>query len=508
MSELETRTVELRADVAEGVVEGIAVPWGTEARIGSAYVEKVARGACEMAEGEPKLFWAHRDVIGRVVQTEDRDEGLWIRAQISDTSTGRDVLALLRDGAVDRFSIGFVPVEHSEDRDEDGTLTITRTKIRLREVSAVPFPAYEQATVSQVREQEQDALRGEEGAEMAENTEAALSEVRTAVEDLDREVRLLSSNMTTTSEPAGDLTRSFGEFVQRIAAGDETVTRAYEGAVSGDGILEDAWVGSLVDLIHQRQTVASTFQRGTLPAKGLTVEYAVLDEDTTDVGVQAAEGDDLDFGKVSVTTETAPVKTLGGYSTLSRQAIERTSNVSILDTTFRAMAEKYGRAVEAQARAALTGALAGAEQIEGDLTTQDGIVTALLELAEHFDDVGLGFDGLFVARDVFLALYGVEANDRVLQVTGAPTDKVGTITVNSLSGNVAGVSVRVLPGATAGTVAAYDKTAIRTLESPGAPIRLQDDNIVNLSRDFSVYGYAASFVQRPSGIVTVVEAEG
>lgn len=497
MSELEIRQADLRPSQDEdGVVEGIAVPWDTPTSIAGMFTETIARGA--VVPGPIKLFWQHRDVVGKVIATEDRDEGFWIKAKVSDTTAGRDALTLLRDGVVDRFSIGFEPLEDSTD--EHGN--VVRTKIRVREVSAVPFPAYEDAVITQVREQ-----AGETKEETMPDsiTRADLDEVRSTIEDIDREVRVLAANVTERTEPAGDLTRSFGEFVQRIVAGDEAVTRAYTGTVSGDAVLQDAWVGNLVDILHQRQTVASTFQRGTLPSTGLSVEYAVLESDTTQVGVQAAEGDDLDFGKVAIETKTAPVVTLGGWTSLSRQAIERTSNVSILDTAFRAMAEKYGRAVEARARAALNSAITAADSIEGDLTTQTGIVTALLELAEHFDTNGLSLDGLFVSRDVFLGLYGVDSTDRVLQVTGAPTDKVGTVSVNSLSGNVAGVPVRVLPGATAGTVAAYDATAIRTLESAGAPIRLQDENVINLSKDFSVYGYVASFVQRPDGIVTVTE---
>src|SRR5699024_7969377 len=185
------------------------------------------------------------------------------------------------------------------------------------------------------------------------------------------------------------------------------------------------------------------------PAKGLTVEYALLDSDTTDVGVQAAEGDDLAFGKVSVTTASANVKTLGGYTTMSRQAIERTENVSILDTTFRAMAEKYGQAVEAMARAAFDAHVGGTpDTVAGDLSTdQDGVLDALVDLAEHFDDKGLSFDGLFVAKDVFKALYQMAQSDKMLQLQGAPVDKAGTVSVNTITASLSNIGVRVLPDA-------------------------------------------------------------
>lgn len=278
--------------------------------------------------------------------------------------------------------------------------------------------------------------------------------------------------------------------------------------MSGDAVLKDAWVGDLTEIVKKRRPVMETFATGALPSTGLSVEYAELESDSTQVGVQANEGDNLLFGKVSLTTKTAPVKTLGGWTSLSRQTIER-ANVGILDTSWEALVEKYGRASEAYVRSILNGAVAatGADalaEVEGVLTTQDGVVAAILDLAEHFEDVGRALDGVFVDKATFLALYGIESTDRILQVSGNPADKVGSITVQTGSGTIAGLPFRVLPNATAGTFLAYDKTAIKTLESGGAPYRLQDENVVNLTKDFSLYGYISSFVQKRDGLVKVV----
>ena len=42
--------------------------------------------------------------------------------------------------------------------------------------------------------------------------------------------------------------------------------------------------------------------------------------------------------------------------------------------------------------------------------------------------------------------------------------------------------------------------------SPGAPFRLQDENIVNLTKQFSVYGYVAAYSEFPEGLVPIVPA--
>lgn len=507
---LETREFQVRlADAEKREFTGIAVPYDTVADIGW-YREKIAPGAVEGGD-EARIFWRHDEPIGLVTAHEDTEDGWLITGRISATARGDEAYTLLRDGVVDRLSIGFEPIEHTETTEEDGSITITRTRIKVREVSIVPQPAYEGAQVTEVREAE----RKETDMTVTTVTPEDLAEVRESVETLNRRIDV---GLTPAPTEHRDLFPSVGELIKAIASGDETAirayneafeTRAYDGATSASTILKDGWIGNFIEIIKRRRPILSTFATGSLPAQGLGVEYAVLKADSTQVGVQATEGADLAFGKVSIETKNAPVVTLGGWTSLSRQAIER-ANVGILNTSWEALAEKYGQASEAYARGVLTAALAATgaaalAEVEADLTTQDGIVAAVLDLAEHFENAGRALDGVLVDKATFLALYSVEASDRVLQVTGAPSDKVGTITVRSAQGDVAGLPFKLLPNATAGTVLAYDATAIKTLEAGGAPFRLQDGNVVNLTQDFSLYGYLASFVQKPAGLVKVVE---
>src|SRR5699024_10043996 len=156
---------------------------------------------------------------------------------ISQTPAGDEAYTLARDGVIDRFSVGFEPIESIEEREDDGTLSITHTKVRLREVSLVPFPAYDQAELVQVREDASDTHLREE--EMENETLATeVGEIRAGLDDLQRKVEV----GFTPAEPEGPIARSFGEFVQKVAGGDERATRAYDGAVSGDWVLEDQWV--------------------------------------------------------------------------------------------------------------------------------------------------------------------------------------------------------------------------------------------------------------------------
>lgn len=120
MTDLETREaiLEFREESEEGIVEGYAVPYGEVANIGGKYRESFARGAFEGSD-EIKLYRDHKTIIGHVIETEDREAGLWVRARVALSDLGRDTLALLRSGALNRFSVGFVPVES---RTENGVL--------------------------------------------------------------------------------------------------------------------------------------------------------------------------------------------------------------------------------------------------------------------------------------------------------------------------------------------------------------------------------------------------
>jgi hypothetical protein len=86
-------------------------------------------------------------------------------------------------------------------------------------------------------------------------------------------------------------------------------------------------------------------------------------------------------------------------------------------------------------------------------------------------------------------------------VTGAGNNNVGTINVAGLAGSLANIPVVLDPGLMGG-VAFVNSNAIRVYGSP--VVRLQHENIINLSKDFSLYTYAAVAVEIPGGIIPVV----
>lgn len=512
--------LELRAEAeaaGKREVEGIGVPYGEVVELWPGLRESFAPGSVD-ADGA-LLFWRHIEPIGRVLEQEHRDNGWWHRSRVSETLSGEEALTLARDGVVRSFSVGFEPKEWTETRDDDGGITITHTKVKVREVSLVPIPAYENAQLAEVRQRNERTTEAMPPETMT--TEEALTDVRAQLGEYGRKLELLAAGGASSSgaqHPALAF-RTFGEYVKAAAAGDERALELHKLATRAIttpdvAVPMDSWVGNLAELMAARQPIARSFiLRDDLPAEGMGVEYWQLGDDTTAVAEQALEGDDLAYGELGLTADRAPVRTFGGWSQISRQAIERTP-VAMLDTVFSALALKYARAIELAVRAVFTAshtaALAGTAN-RVTMTAPYGTADAgawldlVLDLAELMDDRGRELTGIKVSRDVFRALADVPATDRLLVVRNAPagTNGGGTLDVSVPEADLYGISIELVPGWTGANAAAYDRMAIRTQEAPGAPLRLQDDNVVNLTRAFSVYGYAATYLQVPGGLVAV-----
>lgn len=141
------------------IVEGYAVRfndpavlWTDEA--GNEYKEVIARGALDGADLSDVPFkYNHSNETMIMARTRNHtlqltiDEfGLFIRAELADTSTGNDLYTLIKRGDIDKMSFAFTVLEDTYDRD-NRTRTINRID-KLFDVAAVDFPAYESTSIS------------------------------------------------------------------------------------------------------------------------------------------------------------------------------------------------------------------------------------------------------------------------------------------------------------------------------------------------------------------------
>ncbi len=494
MTDMITRSFEIRAtDAEKREVSGIAVPFNQTIDIGGGWSERFEKGSVDL-NANVKLFRDHNDIIGVVTEMEESDEGLLIRAKISETVLGNETLNLVKDGAIRSFSVGFIPV-----KDEKKDNTIIRKKVNLKEVSLVAFPAYDKAEVLSVREE-----TNQEEISMENTTPdytSAIEEVRNHAEELERRLDVIASEKTpSVSVPQF---RSYGAYVKAVAAGDLDAYRTFTGADSADSIMKDQWVSDTVRIVNNGRPTFNLFSSGTLPADGMNVEYPKISSNSLDVAAQAAEGDVLATGKLILTSATEPIKTYGGYTEMSRQVVER-SSINYVDTAFRAMVAKYAAVTNAAAIAKVTAAEADFNQVSLATFDTDDVLEALADAAVKVNqETGLPLQALLVGSTTFKALAkAVDGSSRpLLSNVGATQNTFGSINPLGLSGNILGLPVVLDPALSATAMYAWNAAALTSYESSGAPFRLNDEEITALTNSFSVYGYLALTCQEPKAAV-------
>jgi HK97 family phage prohead protease/HK97 family phage major capsid protein len=501
MAEIETREFEVRADLEERTITGIAVPYGQDANIGGAYMERFVPGAISDVV-DVKLFYGHEEPIGKVLTGRDTDEGYEVTARVSDTPRGNEVLTLMRDGVLNKFSVGFVPLES----ERDGS-TVTRTKVSLKEISVVPFPAFAGANITEVREDggtpaETSEPQPEQENPMSENIELDVRAVQDEVAEIRRLVE--AGQTVATPAPLGGEFRSQGEFAKALVAGD---TKAQEFArtasTSADAAVVAPWFGYINTLIANNRPTVSAFSRAALPATGLTVEYSKIDNNTLAVGQQDPENEALSFGNLTFETVSTPVKTYGGYTSFSRQYVER-SQVNTLDQVFQGLALAYAGATNGSLVTALGALDYNGKTFDADGQTASSLAEGIANGAAYiFTNTGLRPEFILTGTDGYVKLAKVAAGDGrpVLLSDGNGFNNIGTANIPGLSGSVFGLPIIVDPAIGAGVVYMANSAAVITMESAGAPVRLTDGDITTLTDSVSVYGYMAIAVPRFGAIV-------
>ena len=505
-------TLREQADGDGLTLAGIAVPFNTEYELFDGYRE-VIDPDCDFGERNVKLAREHGELIGRITEQTREPDGLHITARIADTPQGREVADLVREGVYDAFSIGFKPISNNVEQRDDGVTVVHRTAVELFEVSVTGIPAYTGAQITGQRH-----LDNQEGTTMTDTT-TELAQLRDEMHDELRGIKSTLAHLddTTATSPAGGMYRTAGDYLKALAAGDEqarefmTATRdLITTADTGDNV---TWIADDLKLIQLRRKVMGLLTHAALPPKGMTMEYNVVATDTTATAKQANEGDALTFGKVTFGTKTADINTYGGYTTLSRQTIER-STVAVLNTALRALTNSYAKATELAVRAELYAlikaqrdAASNANKIDAAKAaaamTPNDWASLILDAAELTDERNTSLGTLAVSKDVAKALIALtDTGSRFLDISGKGNDTLGSFDLTGVVGDLMRVPVHILPGAEANTAVFLDPSAVTVWES-GGPTQLTDGDAIHLTESYSVYGYMAVGATDPNAMLPI-----
>ena len=204
--------------------------------------------------------------------------------------------------------------------------------------------------------------------------------------------------------------------------------------------------------------------------------------------------------------------TYGGYTTLSRQTIER-STTPMLNTAITALQNAYAKATEKAVRdhlyaeiKAQRDASSNANKIDAPQLanmTIDDWVSLIIDASELADDRNVSLTRLAVSKDVLKALVGLkDTGDRFFNLSGDGSDTIGSFDLTGVAGTFMRVPVVLLPNADAGLASFIDPAAVTVWES-GGPAQLTDGNVTGLTNSYSVYGYMAVATTHADGLIPV-----
>lgn len=512
-------------DTGDGMtLEGVAVPFNQRYALFSDYAEVIDPDCDFGTRKTVKVSREHGDLIGKLTDMRSEADGLHVVAKLADTESGREAAELVREGVYDGFSIGFRPVENRVIDSDDGVTEVHRRKVDLFEVAVTGIPAYPAAEITSQRSQTTTTNNESEAPHMGNDNEQR--DVNERLEAFGEELRGIKATVaagiqTTAPAELGGEFRTAGDYLKALsdernadhAAAIDLMRQTRDQIVTGDTGNTVAWITDDLRLIEQRRKVTNILTRDTLPATGMSMEYNVVSEDTTAAAKQTAEGAALTFGKVKFGTKTADINTYGGYTTLSRQVIDR-STTPMLNTALKALNNAYAKATENAVRTYLYNLIKSqrdAAENPNNITapaalntmTPDQWAGLILDAAEVMDDRNAAMTRLGVSKDVALALIKLkDSGNRFMDISGKGGDTIGAFDLTGVVGDLMRVPVYLLPKAPDGTAAFIDPTAVTVWES-GGPTQLSNTDPVNIVDNYSVYGYMAVAATFTDGLLPV-----
>ena len=190
------QNLELRQEGDDNVVVGYGSVFNTLSNELGGFREIIAEGAFDGRLQDDVRFLINHDGLplarttNGTLRLSTDERGLKYEAKVANTSIGRDLVELMRNGTINQSSFAFIVEDDSwEVRDGMNVRTINKVS-RLYDVSAVTYPAYESASASVALRSMEEWKQHEEEKVMKENLEK--EKEQRSKEDLDLTKRSLA----------------------------------------------------------------------------------------------------------------------------------------------------------------------------------------------------------------------------------------------------------------------------------------------------------------------------
>ncbi len=525
------------ADTERRIVSGLVAPYG-EVGFTSAGPVVFERGSIAIPDATKiKLLSQHQQdkPVGRAISFSDSTEGVYGSFRLSSSTRGQDALVLAQENLVSGLSVG---VDVTASKPMGDYLLVTAAV--LKEVSLVESAAFSSASVT-------DIAAARAALEAATSTKEKTTTISTTIVEVETETETESEEAVTTApentpeetpvdtpveaekvEAARKIIRpsvldsqrlrtpitsmaSYTEHKIKAALGDDTsklyVTAADDSFTTNPAFSPTQYLTEFVSNTNFDTPMINALSQGALPNSGMTISIPSL---VTSAGggngvapvvtVEAEAGAVQNTGMVTEYL-TGTVKKYAGMNTLSVELLERSDPNFYAELTNQ-LQRAYSLATDA---AVIADVVAGGVQGTGVAATSAGIISYVsTESANIYKNTSYFAKNYVAGPSQWSLLMGAtDSTGRPIYNAAAPMNSGGLSTPTSIRGNVLGLDLYVDHQMVATTIddSAFivAPEAMTVYRSPQAYMSV---NVVsNLQVQIAIYGFMATIVKMPKGLV-------
>ena len=496
-------------------ISGIAVTYDETATVADGTQVRIMQGALPVDGRAPKLYGQHDSgqIIGILTERVDTPQGMLFTAKISATRLGDEYLTLANDQVIDSVSVGINPTKFSYDA--DGVMIVEAAD--WTELSMVSQGAFSGAIITDVAASIPQEVKKIELNEVIPTQKESIM-----IESVEPTVEVAAAAVDKLwAKPAREFAMpTVGEYAAAMHIGGETfrkVNEAYKFAAAKSqsalqfalaqdlttdtpGLLPQPVLGNIFLNYNAIRPVVSAVGTRAMPnGNGKAFTRPIITQHTA-TGVQT-EGSEVTSQKMTLSASTVTRQTVAGGVFISQQDIDFTDpaalNAILTDLQGQYLKETDNIAADACNTAKQTSGFTWTVTA-GDPTS---LMAALYGCAFNISNAtNLFATHLLVSVDVWQKLGGQldDSKRPLFPAIGAPgligQNTLGAGSAASWSGmNPMGLEIVVDGNFASGTMLVVHAPAIEFYEQQRGILSVENPAL--LGREYSYYGYFATFFQ-------------
>ena len=427
---------------------GKIVPMGT-GEVGStnlgSYVFEA--GSIEIADPTKIKLLSQHDMkkpVGRMISAETKADGIYATFKLSRSTGGNDALVMASEGLVSGLSIGAEITASKPSR--DGYTVVTAAK--LKEVSLVTEPAFKSAQVLEIAAEESTPVEENPTTEsetpVVEDTTPV--EATPSVEAAAVEAARPTVTAAYYTQPRIELTKIkyLENTLKASVFGDEDAKQYLKAAdndqSTGAGFIPTPQSNQLLNFLSNAdRPLIDSISRGTMPQFGKTFELPKITE--VPVVSQINENAAVTESQLEAEYLTVTKKSFKGRAISTLELISN-STPAFLEELLRQMEVAYAKDTEQY----VTGEVAnnGTLNATPAANSATGILGYVSSSAAAIYKASLGFaKNIVVTPEQWANIMSYNDNGRPIYIASNPMNNAGALTPDSVSGTVAGLTLRV-----------------------------------------------------------------